>query len=65
FGHGRHYCPAAFLSRLVLDQTLLALVRRFPRLESVEDLETWDCFDRRPLTIIFHTPEVSVPSDPL
>ncbi|NUT20509.1 MAG: cytochrome P450, partial [Hamadaea sp.] len=28
FGHGRHYCPAAFLSRLVLDQTLLALVRR-------------------------------------
>ncbi|NUO57140.1 MAG: cytochrome P450 [Hamadaea sp.] len=54
FGHGRHYCPAALLSRLVLDQTLLALVRRFARLDLIEPLETWDSFDRRPLTIIFH-----------
>jgi len=54
FGHGRHYCPAALLSRLVLDQTLLALVRRFAQIEPTDSQQTWDSFDQRQLTLIFH-----------
>ncbi|WP_027345566.1 cytochrome P450 [Hamadaea tsunoensis] len=35
FGYGRHYCPAAQLSRLVLDRVLLGLTRRFAAIEPI------------------------------
>lgn len=57
FGHGRHYCPAAHLSRMVLDQVLLGLVTRFDRIEPAGPEEPsgsrWDSYDGKPLVLTF------------
>jgi cytochrome P450 len=55
FGHGRHYCPAAHLSRMVLDRVVLAVAVRFGRIEAAEpDRVGWDSFDGKPLMLMFH-----------
>jgi cytochrome P450 len=55
FGHGRHYCPAAHLSRMVLDQVLLGLTTRFDRVEPAErNGPGWDSFAGKPLVLTFH-----------
>ena len=57
FGHGRHYCPAANLSRMVLDQVLLGLTARFAEIEAGQPGQTgpaaWDSYDGKPLFVTF------------
>lgn len=55
FGHGPHYCPAAHLSRMVLDRVLLGLAARFAAIEG--DAGAWDVYDGRPLMVVFRTGE--------
>ena len=56
FGHGRHYRPAARLSRMVLDRLLLSLATRFDRIEPGGPHEHWDSYDGRPLMLRFQSP---------